>query len=380
MRTDVRRTTHADPVEPLLTAESADSPRAPRSDSARRSVAELGTTCHDSAKPQSGMTLAEHFAEARHRFLISRDHRVAARDRLVRHLPADPARPPAALLRSSTPASTARSWSPIRSTVSRCASRSASSADSSSPHPSCSGRSGASSPRDSRPASDATPFPSSRRRWSSSSAGVAVAYFCFGHAIQFLESIGGKSLVDRLQPESVPHAVLADDVHLRGHLRVPGRARRPGTGRRRHARPAACAPGATRSSPSPSSRRSSRRAATRSRCSRSRSHSRSSTSSPSASASCCNEVTRRLPRALHRSLGFGLDRFQDEAIDAVDAARQRPGQCAHRFGQDPHRQLRHRTNPRTRGARVLHDAAQGALEPEVRRTLRALRRAIGSDS
>ena len=77
------------------------------------------------------------------------------------------------------------------------------------------------------------------------------------------------------------------------------------------------------------------------------------------------------------SLAFGLDRFQVEAIDAVDEHVNVLVSAPTGSGQDADRQLRHRANLRTRGAGLLHDAAEGALESEVRRALRPLRRATG---
>jgi len=72
------------------------------------------------------------------------------------------------------------------------------------------------------------------------------------------------------------------------------------------------------------------------------------------------------------SLAFGLDRFQVEAIDAVDEHVNVAGQCADRVGQDVDRQLRDRPHLRTR-ERAFTPRHSGALESEVRRTLRSLR-------
>ena len=121
-----------------------------------------------------------------------------------------------------------------------------------------------------------------------------------------------------VQPQPVPLAVLVDDVHLRSHVPLPGRAGRLGAGERRHADPAAA------------------RVALR----RDRDHDRRRRVHPERGPAV--DVRPRgapdpllLPRHRYRQaaqtvsdtdyrhrfidgLGFGLDPFQVEALEAVD--------------------------------------------------------------
>ena len=74
---------------------------------------------------------------------------------------------------------------------------------------------------------------------------------------------------------------------------------------------------------------------------------------------------------------FPLDDFQLRAIRAIRRRTVGDRLRAHRRGQDPRRRVRH---PRARSPRAphrLHHAAQGAVQPEVRRLLPAVRRGSG---
>ena len=78
-----------------------------------------------------------------------------------------------------------------------------------------------------------------------------------------------------------------------------------------------------------------------------------------------------------RRYPFALDRFQLEALDALDAGQPRRRRRTDRQRQDRRRRVRHRGDPPGRPAGLLHGAAQGAVEPEVPRPRRALRRRRG---
>ena len=203
-----------------------------------------------------------------------------------------------------------------------------------------------------------------------------VAYFIFGRAISFLESIGGHSLVTEYNPNQYLGLFVLMMFIFGVTFEFPVVLVAPRTRRHRHARQLLLLVALR---PHRDHRRLGghhARAATPSRCWRSRSRSRSSTSWPSASASCC--VSDRRGATASRfidGLGFGLDPFQLEAIDAIDEHVNVLVSAPDRLGQDPDRQLRDRSGPRARGARLLHDAPQGPVEPEVQGAERALRRA-----
>ena len=184
-----------------------------------------------------------------------------------------------------------------------------------------------------------------------------------------------------LRPDPVPGPDPLDDDDLRPDLRVPRRPRlaraAPGSSRRR----ACSAPGAGRSSSSWWSPPSSPRARTPSPCSPSPSLSSSSTSSPSASGSC--SAVDRLPMARPgdgRGGGIrGRPPIRPRRLPARGVPR--PGLGAlgagvrpDRLGQDAGGGLRRPPRPVGPRQGLLHDAAQGPLEPEVRRARRLLRR------
>ncbi len=72
-------------------------------------------------------------------------------------------------------------------------------------------------------------------------------------------------------------------------------------------------------------------------------------------------------RAFAEALSFELDAFQVEAMDVIDAGDNVLVERTDRLGQDLGRCLRRHRCSGTRGEDLLHHAAQGALEPEVRR-------------
>ena len=183
-----------------------------------------------------------------------------------------------------------------------------------------------------------------------------------------------------LRPHPVPGPDPLDDDDLRLDLRVPRRPRLARAGARRHAGPPAQAPGAGPSSSSWSSPPSSRRARTPSPCSRSPSRSSSSTSSPSASGSCSG--VDRVPVARPGDGRGGGVRGRPALRPRRLPARglRRPGRRTlgagvrpHRVGQDAGGGLRRAPGPGRARQGLLHHAAQGTLEPEVRGAGRLLR-------
>ncbi len=61
--------------------------------------------------------------------------------------------------------------------------------------------------------------------------GCVVAYVTFPHALNFLDTIGGPSLHQILDPDQVPEPHRPADDGVRTHLRVPGAAGLPRAGR-----------------------------------------------------------------------------------------------------------------------------------------------------
>ena len=76
-------------------------------------------------------------------------------------------------------------------------------------------------------------------------------------------------------------------------------------------------------------------------------------------------------------LGFGLDPFQVEAIDAVDSSVNVLVSAPTGSGKTLIANYAIGRDPRTRGTGLLHDAAQGAVEPEVQRTVRTSTAHVG---
>ena len=85
-------------------------------------------------------------------------------------------------------------------------------------------------------------------------------------------------------------------------------------------------------------------------------------------------VNERLRARFAAEHPFPLDDFQRAALDALDDGALRARRRAHRRGQDAGRRVRDRGRARTGRQDLLHDAAEGPLEPEVRRLRPPLRR------
>ena len=292
-----------------------------------------------------------------------------------------------------SPRTTAASTSPVRSTASPCGSRSPPTGGCSWPRRCCCGSSGDSSPRASTRRRSGTPSPSSWRRSPCSPSGAWWPSSPSPTPCGWLDSIGGPSLTQILDPTkylslivllmtvfglTFEFPVLLVSLELAGVL-TPAEALLVATvGHRAHRGGGRGGDPELRPLLDDGAGHPAvhlLRAVDRHR----EDHQSMSPGRARGPPGAPGERPAEGFRAgFEQRLGFRLDPFQTQAMDALDRGESVLVSAPDRLGQDAGRRVRRRPGPRVGGQGLLHHADQGPLQPEVRRAVAAATGPTGS--